>query len=313
MAEQTPLEIVAYYEGLLIAQYANLPNAVGTIGATVAPIIICQTSVQTVSFSSAATSGAFVLSYNGNSSASINWNDSLSTVQGKLQAISGLSAVTVSGSISSQLIVTFVNVIPPAFILSQVSNTLSNGSGSVSISIAETDETLPLAVVNSFNFVSGSVIASGVQLDVIGAYAGVTRNGVGFLGQSITLNDADFTVLIRIAIIKNSSGSSLATIQSFIHQFFANQMYVIDYANMTMTYVISQAIGSNNLLQLFISEGLLPRPMAVQITAIINPPNLNLFSFRTYELPAPPSSSPFNTYASYNLNYPWLSYQYVIG
>jgi len=47
-------------------------------------------------------SGTFKLSYNGNLTASINWNDSVSTIQTKLQAVSGLSSALVTGSLASQ-------------------------------------------------------------------------------------------------------------------------------------------------------------------------------------------------------------------
>lgn len=313
MATETPIELVQYYVGLLIAQYVGKPNAEGTIANICSQAILPQVSTQQISFSSAPTTGYFVLSYDGNSSAHINYNDSVSTIQSKLEAITGLSNVTVTGSIASQsLVVTFTGVIPPALMLVVEADTLQNISTPVTISIVETDVTLPLAMQDAFNLIVGSVTATGVQLDVLGKYVGVSRTGFGFT-QSITLNDTDFLTLIRMAIVKNAAGSSLATIQNFINSFFANQMIVVDNANMTMDYVVSQTIGSNNLLQLFITEGLLPKPMAVQITAIINPPSLNLFSFRTYSLPAPSFASPFNTYANYSLNSPWLSYQYVIG
>lgn len=312
MATETPVELVQYYVGLLIAQYVGKPNAEGTIANITSQAILPQVSMQQITFSAVPTSGYFVLSYNGIDTAHINYNDDLSTISSKITAITGLSDVVVTGSIASQsLIVTFVGVIPPALILMIEADTLQVSSTAITLDIVETDVTLPLAVQAAFNVITGTSTAVGVQLDSIGKYAGVSRTGFGFT-TTITLDDADFLTLIRMAIIKNSSGSSLATIQQFINMFFAGQMFVIDHANMTMDYVISQTLGTEGLLQLFITEGLLPKPMAVQLTAIINPPSLKLFSFRTYSLPAPPNSSPFNTYASYSLDSPWLSYQYVI-
>lgn len=49
-----------------------------------------------------AASGTFALTYNGNSTAAINWNDSVSTIQTKLRAVTGLAAANVTGSIASQ-------------------------------------------------------------------------------------------------------------------------------------------------------------------------------------------------------------------
>lgn len=302
----TTLELVNYYVNLLVLQYNSKPKALATVAAQVTPIIMPQTSVQTITFVSAPSSGAFVLSYDGVSSASINWNDSAATIQGKLQAVADLGSVTVTGSIAGFLLtVTFVGVTPPALSLELVSSTLDVADPT----ILETDETLPLAVQDGFNLM-GTDLAQGVQLDTLGKYNGVTRTGYGFT-TNITLDDADFISLMRMAIAKNFSGSSLSDIQNIVHQFFPNEMYVFDYQNMHMSYIISSAVGSQDLVQMFIVQGLLPRPMAVAISLIIYAPNINFFNFRTYELPAF-NGSPFNTYADYHMDYPWLSYQDAI-
>lgn len=57
---------------------------------------------QILTLSAVAASGAFVLNYNGNSSSSINWNDSVATIQSKTRAITGLSTAVVTGSIASE-------------------------------------------------------------------------------------------------------------------------------------------------------------------------------------------------------------------
>lgn len=305
------LELVLYYVRLLILEYTGRPRAEGTIETTVTPVIMPQTSTQVITFSVAPTSGSFTLSYDENPSSAINWNDSNSTIQTKLRLIAGLEDVLVTGSISGlSLTVTFEGVFPPALILVLDSSTLLNGIDSVSITIEETDLTLPLAVQDAFNLV-GSNIAAGVQLDVIGKYAGVTRSGAGFYGQ-ITLDDEDFYTLIRMAIIQNSAGSSLYEIQGFIHQFFAGQMLVFDYQNMQMSYLISSSIGSQELIQMLVNQNLLPRPMAVQVALVIYAPVIDMFfGFRTYDLPAY-NATPFNTYDDYQMDWPWLSYNNAI-
>ncbi len=164
---------------------------------------------------------------------------------------------------------------------------------------------LPIAVQNAFNM-DGS--AQGVQLDVLGKYVGVSRNGVGFQGQNISLNDADFLILIRMATIKNSAQSDLSTIQDFLFMYFPNEIFLFDYQNMQISYLIKSSLGSVNLIQLFIKEGLLPKPMAVSIASVIYLPEIdNLFGFRTYAAVGW-NVSPFNDYASYQLTYPWLTY-----
>lgn len=312
MAVNTPLEIVESYVGLLIMQYLNKTQASGFISAITSPAIIPQTSVQEITFSLAPTTGTFVLSYDDVSSAAINWNDAVGIIQTKLQAITGLSSVTVTGSIASlSLVVTFTGVTPPALSLIVVSNSLTLSAVSIDITITETDETIPLAVQDGFNLISGTDIAVGAQLDVLGDYTGVSRTGYGFSGNAvIVLSDADFYLLIQMAIIKNSSGSSLATIQDFLFEFFPGDIFVIDNKNMTMTYIISQAAISQDLIQLFVTEGLLPVPMAVGVL-VLYPPTAFLFSFRTYELPSP--FAPFNTYADYQTDWTWLSYHNLVA
>ena len=153
--------------------------------------------------------------------------------------------------------------------------------------------------------------SAGVQLDKIGKYAGVTRYGNGFSGP-ITLSDADYTVLIQLAIIKNAAGSSLALIQSLLHTYFPGQIFVFDYANMQMSYMINSAVGSQNLVQLFVSEGLLPKPMGVQLATVTYAPDVTaFFGFRTYALPAH-NVRGFNTYTSYDSTSKWLTYAYGV-
>lgn len=165
---------------------------------------------------------------------------------------------------------------------------------------------LPIQVQNAFNLL-GDDTAVGVQLDVLGKYAGVVRAGYTFTGP-IILDDPDFLTLIKIAIARNSAGSSLSEIQNFIQLFFPGQILVFDYQNMQMSYLIDSSVGSVGLIQLFILQGMLPKPMGVQIAAVIYAPVINMFfGFRTYLLPAF-NSTPFNTYADYQLDWPWLSY-----
>lgn len=170
-------------------------------------------------------------------------------------------------------------------------------------------ETVPLAVQNGYNVI-GDDIAVGAQLDVLGKYVGVTRTGRGFT-QQITLNDADFLTLIKIAIVKNSAQSDLGTIQQLLFDFFPNQIFAFDFKTMRMSYLISSAVGSQELIELFITQGLLPIPMAVQLAVIIYAPIIDsFFGFCDYTLPAPlAGQSPMNDYADYSLVWPWLSYE----
>lgn len=303
----TTTELINYYAELLVLQYRGLPRAFETIKTLATPVVMPQVTIQEIDFSSDPNSGAVTLLY-GVTPIVINWNDTTPTIQAAFQAVSGLSQVTVSGSVATRsLVVTFTGVTPPAAILTVSTNTLSAISGPVTVTIAETDVTLPIAVQNAFN-VTGSNPAVGVQLDVIGKYVGVSRTSQGFTTQ-ITLDDHDFTTLIQLAIIQNSAGSSTYEIVKLLNQFFPNEIFMFDRQTMEIDYYISSIVGSQDLVQVFITEGLLPKPMGVRIRTIIYFPDVSIFfGFRSYTAPAF-KGTPFNTYADgFNPTWKWLSY-----
>lgn len=312
MNPQTTLQLIQYYSNLLIFQYLGLPKASNTILTSVTPIIMAQQSIQTITFSPAPTTGTFILAYNGVNATTINWNDSASTIQTDLQTIPVLSAVTVSGAISSGLTINFVGVSGVASLLTVFNNNLSSSGNSVSITIAETDLTLPLAIQNAFNINPNfSPVASGVQLDIIGKYSGVTRTTTTPT-QTITLDDSDFLILIQFAIIQNNNGSSLADIENLMNVFFPNKFIITDNKNMTMSYVLSATLGSPSLFTYLIQENLIPAPMGVSVNVIFVPPGAkDLFGFCTYDA-LNPSAKPFNTYDDFNETWFFLTYDNAI-
>ena len=307
----TTQEIINYYANLLIMQYAGKPKAYATIQALVDPVVMRQpslipttASVQIVTLSGVAASGAFVFNYGGVNTASIAWNDSAATIQTKLRAISGLGSITVAGSIASQnLTVTFTGVTAPATLLTVLSVSLLTASSvAIFLSPYSTEVVLPVAVLNGFNIIT----AVGVQLDVIGKYFGISRVGFNFSGP-VTLNDADFRAFLGIVVIRNALGSELSTIQTFINTFFKGTLSVFDHQSMRMSYYYNVAVGSNNAEEFFIKLGLLPKPMGVQLSTVTyNVPAAAFFGFRT-TLYAGVNISPMNSVASYQMTYPWLS------
>lgn len=166
---------------------------------------------------------------------------------------------------------------------------------------------LPLDVQAAFS-VEGAI---GVQLDVVGKYAGIARRVPTFAGF-VNLSDDDYRQLIKMKIMQNNSGSSLADIQNLISIFFPDALRVFDFANMHMGYYFDSAFGSQQLAEAFVRLGLLPKPMGVQLGALIYATNLdNLFGFRTYELEGF-NVTGFNSYADYQMDWPWLSYANAI-
>lgn len=166
---------------------------------------------------------------------------------------------------------------------------------------------LPTQVQNAYNIDT----AVGVQLDVLGKYVGVSRNQYNFTGP-VSLSDDDYRLLIKIQIVQNNSGSSLATIQNLLNTFFLGVINVFDYQDMTMDYFFDTDIGSNNIAEVFVKGGFLPRPMGVRLRATIIAPGAKaFFGFRTYFGEAF-RSTPFNTYSNYNTTWNWLSYKDAI-
>lgn len=165
---------------------------------------------------------------------------------------------------------------------------------------------LPNQIQNAFD----PLTAIGAQLDILGKWAGVSREGFSFSGPMV-LDDEDYRKIINLKIIKNNSGSSLADIKDLLQLYFENTIRVFDYKDMSMSYYVSSAFGSQELVEFFINKDLLPSPMAVGVGSIIFHPTLKFFSFRTYR--AESRGFPFNTYANYNEDWPWLTYTYALN
>lgn len=304
-------ELIDYYANLLIMQYVGKPKAYATIQTITAMTVMPQVTVDLISFSAIPTSGQFSLVYPiPNAEETIGpfaFNVSAGTIQTAVRTITGLDDALVTGDFTEGFTITLVNVPRPTYLFQVTGNTLEDtNSDPVSISVVETDQTLPIAVENGFDLL-GDNIAVGAQLDILGKYAGVSRTGPGFT-TVITLNDADFLQLIRMAIALNTAGSSLYDIQAFLNQFFPEQIFIFDFKDMTIAYAISSEVGNLDLIQRFVAGGYLPRPMAVQIPYIIYTPSLdNAYGFRTYDYQSPYISG-FNSYLDYQTDAPWISY-----
>lgn len=168
-------------------------------------------------------------------------------------------------------------------------------------------EQLPEQVRDSFDLDS----AIGVQLDILAKYVGVVRSGRTFESY-ITLDDDDFRSLITIGIAKNYSQSSLYDIQELINTYFPQTLLVFDYQNMSMSYLFDSAIGSEQLAEMFVVNGLLPKPQGVQLSSLIYGSNINaFFGYRTYDF-QPANNTGYNSYTDYQTDWPWLSYDNAI-
>lgn len=82
-----------------LAVFSQQPNILAGGGQLV--VILMGVASETWTFGSVAASGTFIANFGGHASAAINWNDTAAEIQTTLQAVSGLSQVTVTGSIAS--------------------------------------------------------------------------------------------------------------------------------------------------------------------------------------------------------------------
>lgn len=159
-------------------------------------------------------------------------------------------------------------------------------------------DNLSLEVENAFNIdPTLGPVAIGAQLDIIGKYAGVTRDVLTFTG-GLVLDDSDFLTLIYLALAINYSDGSLLSIETILFQFFGTAITVFDNANMTLSYFFNASIGSLELLEALVTLDMLPRPTGVGLSSLIYAVGLdNYFAFGSYYQPWPASGiSGFNSY-----------------
>jgi hypothetical protein len=166
---------------------------------------------------------------------------------------------------------------------------------------------LPIDILNGFNINPAlGPTAVGAQLDIVGKYVGASRSGYSFSGP-MKLNDADYLKLIQLKVIRNISDSGFATIQNFLNAYFPGTIQVFDHFGMRMSYFFEATLGSQQLAEFFVKSGFLPKPMGVQNAVVTYAPNVNaFFGFSTTFAPGF-NVSPFNSVASYQTTWPWLS------
>lgn len=165
---------------------------------------------QTLTLSGVAASGSFVLNYGGVTSASIAWNDSIGTIQSKVQAMAGLSTVTVSGSISSQSLVFDLSTLSDVSALLFVQNNTLQTSGSTAITFAYNESYQPIlnppTKQNQFVVSAADIIILAMQTTIGGLTASSTQvsasqnvqfgalGGYGSYTYSITVNNSGATI-----------------------------------------------------------------------------------------------------------------------
>lgn len=194
---------------------------------------------QVLNLSGVPASGTFEINYNGNTSASINWNDSISTIQTKVRAVTGLGSANVTGSLASQSLTFDLSAIPSvAALIYVVSNSLHTSAPAAITFTYNEGYTVTLTpsslqyqfVVSSQNIViipilltptSSQVAPSGTETFVAyGGYGVYTyslsvNNSGGSINSSTGLYTAGATpnVIDTVLVIDSLGNSSTANVQ----------------------------------------------------------------------------------------------------
>lgn len=157
---------------------------------------------QRFTLSGIAASGTFKINYNGNETAAINWNDSVGTIQTKLQAVTGLASATVTGSIASQVLDFDLSTVGNVLALLYVTDNSLATSAPAAItfgfnSVGYTDTLIPASKVNQFIVSSDNIIITPMILSpsvasiaALGTQQFLGYGGYGELTYSISINNS---------------------------------------------------------------------------------------------------------------------------
>lgn len=185
---------------------------------TAAGFSIAETQVLTLS--AVAASGTFKVGYNGNLSAVINWNDAIGTIQTKVQAVAGLAAALVTGSIASQTLTFDLSLVGGVLgLLTTSANSLLTG-GAVAITFAYGEgyaNTLtPSAKNNQFTVAATDIIILPMILSPVTKTVDVSTTqqmtglgGYGAYTYSILVNNSGATINASIGLY--TAGATPAT------------------------------------------------------------------------------------------------------
>lgn len=130
-------------------------------------------------------------------------------------------------------------------------------------------------VINGFDINT----AVGKQLDILGEYVGVDRNYISN-GAVTLLSDDEYRLLLKLKIACNTSDYSHKNIDESLYEIFGVRVRMDSIGNMEMTYFVpSQSI---NVIQAAIEKNVLPKPMGVDLSYVIEY-GKNFFAFCSYE------------------------------
>lgn len=118
---------------MALAAFSQQPNILTGGGSLVVIPVLANiagvTAIQRIDFDTVATVGDFKLTYGGEDTAAISYDDDATDVQTALRALTGLSSVTVTGDFSAGFAITFTGVVGPVAELTWKENSLQDTDG----------------------------------------------------------------------------------------------------------------------------------------------------------------------------------------
>jgi hypothetical protein len=109
-------------------------------------------------------------------------------------------------------------------------------------------------------------VATGMQLDVLGAIAGVSRT-VGFQpsgGVSPVLDDATYRLLVRAKVAQNQWDGRIGSLQPIWHDLFPTGTIIIDDRQSMSAYIILTGTFTSIERDLITNGYIVPRPEGVR-------------------------------------------------
>lgn len=165
-----------------------------------------QTQIFTLS--GVAASGTFEINYNGNVSAAINWNDSIGTIQTKVQAVVGLTAALVTGSIASQsLTFNLTGITNVAALIYVVSNSLMT-SAPAAITFAYNEGYTATLTPSSKQY---QFVVSSPDIIITAIVLNPSTSQVAPLGSVTFIAAGGYSTYTYAISVNNSGGSINAT------------------------------------------------------------------------------------------------------
>ena len=122
---------------------------------------------------------------------------------------------------------------------------------------------LILAVRSAFDLDS----ATGVMLDTLGKYIGVSRWYYDENGEQIKLTDSEFRVLLKFKAISNTSNASHYDIDMALYNFFGQRVRATSAGNMEMTFFVPS--DAERVVEAAIQQRAMPTPLGVEANRIV--------------------------------------------